>query len=92
MKRKMEISKETVPMIFQVRSSLANFLKSTFSSLSFCNFWDAGFFLAAAFGAFSAFSYSGFSAAFGVLDFSLLAIKTKIRIHPFAMQAGSLFH
>src|SRR5690349_17905404 len=73
-------SRQTVPMIFQVRSSLASFLRSSFSSRS--AFSLAGVDLV--FGAVRGFSggvsffSKGFS-SFSVLDFfSLLAIETKI--------------
>src|SRR5574339_129978 len=48
--KKREIRRERVPMIFQVRSSLASFFRSTFSSLSFLKLADADFFLEDAIG------------------------------------------
>lgn len=81
----MDIRRETVPIIFHVRSSLANFLRSTFSSFSFLNFWGAADFVSAfgggafCFGFAAAGSFSGFSVSSGVVDFfSLLAICSKI--------------
>ena len=58
MKRKIEINKETVPRIFQVRSSLASFLKSSFSSRSDLNLSEEVFVALAGFSAFPGFSAS----------------------------------
>ena len=72
----MEISREMVPRIFQVRSSFASFFRSSFSSRSDLNFSEEtfeGFSLGSAFFGFSA-------SGLGVDFFSLLAIKTKIMI------------
>src|SRR5690349_13309627 len=80
-----QIKRKCLPRIFQVRSSFANFFKSTFSSRSFLNFSPgvvlAGSVLAAgSFLVFTAFSFgSGFSVAtLGVVDFfSLLAMNQR---------------
>src|SRR5688572_8623906 len=77
MKRKMEESKEIVTIIFQVRSSLAIFLKSSCSSLSFFNLSEA--FALAGFDVSALAGFSGFSATGVVYFFSLLAITAKIK-------------
>lgn len=80
MKRNIEAKRETVPIIFQVRSSRASFLRSIFSSRSVLNFSAGGLAGAFLFG-FSGFSCTSSSTVIGSVDFfSLLAIKTNIRL------------
>ena len=73
--KKIDVRRKTVPTIFQVRSSFASFLRSTFSSFSAFSLVDDGFSFFAGFS-----SFTGFSSVLGLVDFlSLLAMGTKIK-------------
>lgn len=78
MNKKIDMSKETVPAIFQVRSSRASFLKLTASVLSFLKGCgggaERGAVLRSGTSVFSSFSRAGW----GIVDFfSLLAMGVK---------------